>query len=133
MKRFLWWGVGLAISVVLTGQAAHAQDMNDFDILSFDAQYHLSKDGEGRSVLKTTETITAAFPLFDQNHGIERALPETYDGHPTKLAIESVTNQVGDVVPYETRHSNSNVVLRIGDADTYVHGQQTSVAPSFPW
>lgn len=127
MKRFLWWGLGLAAGALLMGQTAHAQDVNDFDILSFDAQYHLSRDDEGRSVLKTTETITASFPLFDQNHGIERALPEVYDGHPTKLVIESVTNQAGDAIPYETRHSNDNLVVRIGDADTYVHGQQAYV------
>ena len=127
MKRFLWWGFGLIASVLLAGQTVHAQDVNDFDILSFDAQYHLSRDDEGRSVLKTTETITASFPLFDQNHGIERALPEVYDGHPTKLTVESVTNQAGDAISYETRHSNDNLVLRIGDANTYMHGQQTYV------
>lgn len=127
MKRFLWWGLALATSILIFGQPTQAQSVQDFDILSFDAQYHLGKDNEGRSVLKTTETITASFPLFDQNHGIERALPEIYDGHPTKLVIESVSNQVGGAVPYETRHSNNNLVIRIGDADTYVHGQHTYV------
>ncbi|MDX2776214.1 DUF2207 domain-containing protein [Streptomyces caniscabiei] len=127
MKRFLWWGLGLAISVLLFGQSALAQSVHDFDILSFDAQYRLGKDNEGRSVLKTTETITASFPLFDQSHGIERALPEVYDGHPTKLVVESVTNQAGDALPYESRHSDNNLVLRIGDPDTYVHSRQTYV------
>ena len=127
MKRFLWWGVGLVVSILFLSQPAMAQDINDFDILSFDADYHLSKDSEGRSMLKTTETITASFPLFDQNHGIERALPEVYDGHPTGLTVESVTNQTGDAIPYETRSSSDNRVLRIGDANTYVRGKQVYV------
>lgn len=127
MRRFLWWGIGLVACIFVVGQPVMAQNVNDFDILSFDVNYHLGKDNEGRSVLKTTETITTSFPLFDQNHGIERALPEEYDGHSTNLVIDSVTNQAGDTLPYETRSSNGNRVVRIGDADTYVHGKQTYV------
>mgnify|MGYP007132575822 CR=1 FL=1 len=60
MKRFLWWGLGLTASILFMGHPAYAQDVNDFDILSFDTQYHLGRDSEGRSTLKTTETITGA-------------------------------------------------------------------------
>lgn len=98
--------------------------VNDFTISDFQADYYLTRDSDNRSHLKTVEKITAEFPNIDQNHGIERALPLDYDGHPTHLKIVSVTDGQGNSLPYETRDSNGNKVLRIGDADRYVHGTQ---------
>ncbi len=131
MKR-LSWGIFsvlfLAIIAVVTGGVApaHAADLNNFRIETFDIQYELSRDSEGRSVLKTTETITAQFPVSNQNHGIERAIPHEYNGHSTSLTIQSVTaGPGGQDYPYTTYASGNDVtVLRIGDADTYVYGQQ---------
>ena len=34
-------------------------DVNDFNFSSFDADYYLSKDSEGRSTLKVVERLTA--------------------------------------------------------------------------
>ncbi len=98
--------------------------VNDFTISDFQADYYLTRDSDNRSHLKTVEKITAEFPNIDQNHGIERALPLDYDGHPTHLKIVSVTDGQGNSLPYETRDSNGNKVLRIGDADRYVHRTQ---------
>lgn len=114
----------LAIGLFPTHNAA-ALNTNNFRITSYDIQYELSRDSEGRSVLKTVETITAAFPSFDQNHGIERAIPARYDGHSTSLAVQSVTNAEGTPLSYGTRSEGDMTILRIGDADTYVHGVQT--------
>jgi len=108
-------------------QTVAAQDVNSFTIGMFDVDYYLSKDNEGRSVLKTVERITAQFPDFDQNHGLERALPEKYNGHSTNLRIESVTDDEGRKRTFSDSRSNDNLVLRIGDADTYVHGEQTYI------
>lgn len=102
-------------------------DAQDFVINSFNAEYHLTKDSGGRSILKTTEKITATFPEFDQNHGIERALPERYDDHSTHVNIDSVADSQGHRYNYETYESNDNMVIRIGAADSYVHGQKTYV------
>lgn len=104
---------------------AGAQSTNDFRISSYAIQYELSRDGESRSVLKTTETITAEFPSYDQNHGLERALPATYDGHSTSLDILKVSDANGAKRAYSVNESNGVKVLRIGDADKYVHGTQT--------
>jgi uncharacterized membrane protein YgcG len=126
MKRLLLSLIGAVLalsmmpSVVLAG-------VNDFTISNFEADYYLSKDSDNRSVMKTVEKITAEFPTFDQNHGIERAIPQSYDGHSTHIDIASVTNQNGGVLNYSTNVSNDNLVLRIGDANTYVHGSQTYV------
>jgi len=110
----------------LLGSSAHAQNVNNFTIQNFEADYYLSQDSEGRSQLKTIEKITAKFPDFDQNHGLERAIPQSYDGHSTSLKIESVTNENEQDLPYsDLTDNNDNLVLRIGDADSYVHGEQT--------
>jgi uncharacterized membrane protein len=124
--------IGLVIAVVslvagLTNKPVTAQDTSNFTISSFKADYYLDKDSDGRSRLKTIERITAVFPQFDQNHGIERALPQKYDNHSTSLRIESVKDEEGKNLPYSDSQSNDNLVLRIGEEDTYVRGEKTYV------
>lgn len=100
---------------------------NDFKFTKFEADYYLSKSSEGRSTLKTVERLTAMFPQPNQNHGIERAIPRSYDGHATYLRIESVSDEGGVALPYTTYESGGNEVVRIGDENTYVHGEVTYV------
>lgn len=131
MKRLLF-GFGTGILLAIAGvisvyMPVAAQDVNNFTIHSFDADYYLDIDSEGRSRLKTVERITAQFPQYDQNHGLERALPEKYDGHSTSLKIESITDETGKALDYSDKTSDGNRILRIGDADSYVHGMQTYV------
>jgi len=97
--------------------------VNDFSISNFEADYYLDRDSDNRSTLKTVEKITAEFPQSNQNHGLERAIPMSYDGHSTHVAIKSVTDLSGKPLEYSTRTSNDNLVLRIGEADRYVHGR----------
>ncbi len=101
--------------------------VNDFVIKNYDIDYKLGRDGDGRSTLLTTETITAIFPSFDQNHGIERAVPTGYDGHGISLTITSVKDQQGRDVNYVTRDENDNRIVRVGDKNSYVHGEQIYV------
>src|SRR3546814_13700817 len=88
MKRVLL-GVCSALIAILVVPSAHAS-VNDFTITNYDIKYELSQDSSGRSVLKTVETITAQFPDYDQNHGIERAIPKTYDGQTVSLKVDWV-------------------------------------------
>jgi uncharacterized membrane protein YgcG len=125
MKRLLLIFLAV-ITFTAVPMPAHASP-NDFTFTSFDADYYLSKDSEGRSTVSVTETLIAEFPDIDQNHGIERAIPTKYDNHPLDLSIKSVTNIGETSVPYSTYTSNDNTVLRIGSADSYVHGTQTYV------
>ncbi len=126
MKAF--WAVVVVILLSagsMPAQAASAASTNNFHISNYDIQYELSRDSEGRSALKTTETITAEFRRANQNRGIERALPTKYDGHSTGLKIESVTDGTGTTLQYSENNNSGLMVLRIGDPNKYVMGTQT--------
>jgi uncharacterized membrane protein YgcG len=129
LKRLSLVALAAALLVGLFAPSAPASaNVQDFTIPSFKADYYLSKDDEGRSRLKVREEIVAEFPNFDQNHGLERAIPKKYDNHPTSLKITSVKKQDGSAWNYSTYDdSNDNLVVRIGDADRYVHGTQTFI------
>ncbi|HSE29872.1 MAG TPA: DUF2207 domain-containing protein [Candidatus Saccharimonadales bacterium] len=117
--------VTLVFVILLTlPQGVFAANVQDFKIPRFEADYYLSSDKEAVSELRVEERITAIFPNFNQNHGILRAIPESYDGHGLELSIISVKNAQDQNVPYETYSENGNLVLQIGEADTYVHGEQ---------
>jgi uncharacterized membrane protein len=104
-----------------------AQNLQDFSLKSFQADYYLSKDDRNISRLKVTEKIVAEFPIYDQNHGIERAIPQKYKNNSLDLKISSIKKADGNDWNYTTYSQNDNLILRIGDADRYVHGQQTYV------
>lgn len=121
MKRALW-GIALLFVALAAALPTHASTQ-DFIFTKFSADYYLSRDDKQRSVLKTVENLTAVFPAIDQNHGIERAIPTTYDGHSTSLNIDSVTDGNGNELKYSTyKDQNGNLIVRIGDADKYVRG-----------
>ncbi|HYH75391.1 MAG TPA: DUF2207 domain-containing protein, partial [Candidatus Saccharimonadales bacterium] len=128
MKKFL---LSFAFVFTLLGIAATsapraaAADVNAFTIQEYTVDYYLGRDTEGRSTLKTVEVIRAIFPQTNQNHGLERALPTVYDGHATGLRVTAVTDQRNKALQYSSRTSGNNQVLRIGNPDTYVHGDQT--------
>ena len=97
----------------------------DFAIPIFEGDYYLSRDANHVSHLRIHEHLVAQFPDFDQNHGILRAIPRAYNKHGVNLHIQSVTNTAGSPLNYTSSAQNNNLVLKIGDAGTYVHGQQT--------
>ena len=82
----------------------------------------LSRDDEHRSVLKTTETITADFPP-NQNHGLARDFVKEYDDHPTNFKLISVTGENNKSLEYNW----SDNQLRIGNSSEYVSGKNTYV------
>lgn len=101
---------------------------DDFTFASFDAVYELSRDENRRSVLDTTETLVAVFPEFDQNRGIRRAIPLRYQGHPTDIRVDSVTDGAGNARDFEVeRDEEGEFLLVTVRADDYVHGEQTYV------
>lgn len=100
-------------------------DVNDFSFASFDAQYALDVTSDGRSTMDVVETLVADFPSSDQNRGIERILPNTYNDVSTNTVVTGVTDQNGNDVPYTADYSDG-VTLSIG-GDEYVHGLQTYV------
>lgn len=127
MRRLTQILVVLAAIVVAGSGSVAAASVNDFEITRYAMKLSLGRDNENRSTLKTVETITARFPQSNQNRGIERAIPRSYQNHPVGLAIESVTDEHGNSLEFTTYDSNDNTVVRIGNKDTYVHGSKTYV------
>lgn len=137
MQRFLknkTLACGLLIGLATVGlslglaPSAHANVQN-FKIISFEADYYLERQANGVGAMAVTERIVAEFPDIDQNRGIYRYLPNKYkkanlgirldsitqDGQPAKYETSSVVNPIGD----------SFTTYKIGDGDKYVHGQVT--------
>ncbi|MBX9471666.1 DUF2207 domain-containing protein [Microcella sp.] len=113
------FALGLAPSAALA-------DTSDFTFDSFDADYTLSREADGTATLRVVETIVARFPDFDQNRGIIRAIPDDYDGVPLNTVVESVTDQNGTPVYYESYGTGGFVELALG-TDEFVRGVQTYV------
>jgi uncharacterized membrane protein YgcG len=128
MKRLFRLSVWLLIfGLFPIWPTATAQNIQDFKISQFTADYYLSRNTDHTAILKTIEDITAQFPSYDQNHGILRAIPESYLGHTINLKIDSITDENYAPRVYSTYHQNGNLVLKIGDKDTFVHGNQTYI------
>ena len=72
--------------------------------------------------MRTTEHITVDFS--DNNHGILRALPETYKHLPLNIHIDHISSDSGAPVTYTTYEQNGNEVLKIGDPNRTVTGTQ---------
>lgn len=123
MKRLIW-GAVVAVLFVLASNVRVSASVDDFSFSSMTADYYLAKDSEGRSTLKVIEKLVAEFPAHDQNHGIERAIPEKYDGRPVSLKMQSITDGSGKAIDFSTYDSGEHTVFRIGDPDKYVHGSQ---------
>ncbi len=124
MKRIGSILVAVAIlgSVLLSPSTASA-DVQNFYFSDFQADYYLSKDSENRSVLRVVEQLTAVFPDFDQNRGIERAIPAVYDGHSVSFKLDSLTRNGQPEPVYSQEIKNNNVVIGTG-TEEYVRGKQ---------
>jgi len=123
MKR---WLLALAVLFVWSG-SAQAQNPNAFHVESFKAEYWLDEDERGIGRMAVQETIAAEFPSIDQNHGILRAIPKIYRRADLNLDINGVRDEDGREYPFTTYSENDNLVLKIGDAGTFVHGRTVYV------
>ncbi|QYF74228.1 DUF2207 domain-containing protein [Cryobacterium sp. PAMC25264] len=105
--------------------------VEDFSFVSMHADYQLGRDAAGHSTLATTETFVARFPDTDQNRGIRREIPTHYQGQPTGLTIDSITDETGqqrdtatETISDDTGAEFVSVTIA---ADDFVHGEQTYV------
>ena len=118
----------LVAGPVAAAPAVHASSLeNAATVRSFEADYYLDRDAEGRSTLRTVETIVMDFPAGAGEHGPLRYLVQNYEGHPTDLELESVVDESGAPWNYETEDEDGYLSLRIGDADVEVEGERTYV------
>jgi uncharacterized membrane protein YgcG len=107
---------------------ASGAGVDDFEFASFEGIYELSRGDDGRSQLRTTETLVAVFPDFDQNRGIRRALVTDYKNHSTSIDIVSVTDENGVARPYDVSGEDEFTMLTIAVPEGhFVHGEQTYV------
>lgn len=110
----------VAAAILVPGAAATAMvntSTQDFTFTSMSVDYHLGRDAGGNATLRTVETLEAVFPDFDQNHGIERAIPLKYGEVELWLSVVSVTDGDGRPLNYSRNDDNGFAVLRVGDAD----------------
>jgi len=126
-KKILLFSFLLFLNFTFFNQIAKA-NVDDFVINSYAVDFNLSRDDKNQSILTTTETITAFFPNQNQNHGLERIIPLTYQNHPLRQKNLTITDENGKPLEYTaTEDSNQNLIIRIGDKNIYVQGEKTYV------
>ena len=105
---------------------ASAADVQDFFFESMDVDYALDRADDGTSRLSVVETFVAVFPEFDQNRGMQRRIPDSYNGVPTFPTLQSVTDGEGTPRPEETETEDGHLIVT-SRSDDFVHGRQTYV------
>jgi uncharacterized membrane protein len=121
VKKFLVGLIGCLVAVLWAVPVAYA-DVNDFTITNFEADYTLSND-DRQGTLRIKEHLDVEFT--DNNHGILRAIPESYKDHTLHLNVNEVASPSGAPAEYTTYGSSGNTVLKIGDPDRTVTGAQS--------
>jgi uncharacterized membrane protein YgcG len=116
----------LSWTVISASSAAASTDVDDFAFESLDVEYELSRADDGTSRLRVRETFVAVFPEYDQNRGMRRVIPDTYQGAPLHPELLSITDGEGDPRASET-DSDDGLFSMTSRADDFVHGRQTYV------
>ncbi len=125
-------GLPLALSActfsVDTGDAAASVsgDVDDFSFESLDVRYTLGTADDGTSTLLVEERFVALFPEIDQNRGMRRIIPDSYQNAPLNPELVSITDGDGNPRPAETESEDGEFSMT-SRADDYVHGAQTYV------
>lgn len=133
IKNFLFASILIFASFLPIIKPENASaNANDFYFKSFNADYYLKKQDDNTSEMEVTETLTAVFPNYNQNHGIERRIP-FLNQNDTNLTMESTDHLAISVTrngvseKFKVTAHDTYFNVRIGDADTYLHGEQTYV------
>ncbi|WP_240309694.1 DUF2207 domain-containing protein [Microbacterium arborescens] len=136
MMRRTRAALAIVVLVLITGlfglavpAAASADESADLDAFVFDSlavDYTLSRDEDGTARMRVVETFVADFPPSDQNRGMRRLLPETYNGQPLHPELISVTDENGDARPVETDSEDGTLGI-LTRGPEYLHGPNTFV------
>lgn len=103
-----------------------AADVDDFTFDSMSADYTLTRAEDGTSRMTVVEEFVAVFPETDQNRGIRRTIPDTYNGQPVNAHLVSITDENGAPRPAES-DSDDGAFEMVSRADGYLHGAQAFV------
>jgi len=124
-RRSIVGAASIALTILLLAGGASTSAMagvDDFSFESMTADYLLERSSAGEAQLTTHERLVAVFPDTDQNHGIRRAIPMSYQGHPTQPVVTSVTDSAGNNLAFVTEESDGFLVVTIS-GDDFVHGR----------
>lgn len=100
--------------------------VDDFTFDEMVADYTLTRADDGTSRMLVVERIVARFPDADQNRGIRRSIPDTYNNQPLHPRLVSVTDENGTPRPSEVEEDDG-VFSVVSRADDYLRGVQTFV------
>ena len=100
--------------------------VDDFAFERLDVDYTLGRDESGASTLRVVETFVAVFPDIDQNRGMRRIIPDTYNGQPLEPQLVSITDGEGTPRPAEAEQDDGAFSMT-SRASQYVHGTQVYV------
>lgn len=117
---------GLLITGVGFGATPAHADVEDFAFESLDVEYQLGRTDEGTSTVTVVETFVAVFPEYDQNRGMRRTVPDSYQGAPLNPELVSITDEDGAPRNAEVE-TDDGAYMMTSRADEYVHGRQTYV------
>ena len=123
MKK-LFLALILALTLTLFGTTKTFASTNDFYFTDATFDYYLEKLADGRSKMHIDEVLTAVFPSFNQNHGIERWIPKKYNQVSILPNLNFVVQKNGISEPFTTYNDGDFLCLRIGNANKYVHDEQ---------
>lgn len=121
MKKILAALVVSLFMVTLAAPVAAHADVNDFVIERFAADYSIS-NADRQGEMKVKETIAVNFS--GQNHGILRAIPDSYKNHSLQMSVGDIMLD-GQTAQWSKYSSNGNTVLKIGDPDNTITGRHT--------
>ena len=111
---------GLFLAIGPSAPALASTD--DFSFESMTVDYVLDRSPTGDPILTTQENLVAVFPEEDQNHGIQRAIPLSYQGRSTNPTITAVTDGEGRDLAYTSEEADGFLVVTIRD-DNFLHGR----------
>lgn len=119
MKKLLLVLLTPLLFIGLSGRA-HASTQ-DFVIDKFDADYTLSNQNKHGS-MHIVETINLTYNDF--NHGIYRAIPNSYKKHSLQVSVNSITSTTSAPTQYTSSKTTGNLILKIGDPNKTITGPQ---------
>lgn len=129
MKRLFLALILICSNLLVAVPANVFAGANDFRFKDFTVDYYLRKTADNVSEMEVVENVTAVFPNYNQNHGIERYIP-FLNQNDTNLTTENASNlsievtRNGEIEPVNVGVYDNHFVARIGRKDTYLHGEQ---------
>lgn len=115
----------------ISSATAASYSTNNFYFKDYQADFYLSKAADDTSRLRVVEEFTAVFPSYSQNHGITRVIPYTNQNGENLTMVSDDYLEINlwhngkTERPHKIEGGDGYFTVYIGDADTYVSGEQT--------